>query len=227
MERGFQLHVVTDGQKDTEELLATVEQIVARGVDAVQLRYKSAPALDLYRLAVRIKELLAGTSTRLLINDRVDVALAVGADGVHLAGKSLPVDRVRQLVPRHFLVGRSVHSTEEAVAAERDGAHYITYGHVFATSSKPGMPPRGVEALREVVESVSIPVLAIGGITPENAGKVAESGCSGIAVIGAVMGHREPALAVRALRASLEASGRCPKVPFFWPEDGWMTKGES
>ncbi|MBX6395940.1 MAG: thiamine phosphate synthase [Alicyclobacillaceae bacterium] len=213
----FQIHVVTDGQKQTEELLEAVKQVAGK-VDAIQLRYKAAPALDLYHLAEQFRLILAGTSTKLFINDRVDVALAVEADGVHLAGKSLPVERVRAIVPPRMIIGRSVHSVPEAVEAERQGADYVTFGHVFATSSKPGLPPKGPAALRAVVEAVSIPVMAIGGITPANAGEVARTRCAGVAVIGAVMAHHNPAEAALALRSALEAAREHPEVPLHWPK---------
>ncbi|HHY67391.1 MAG TPA: thiamine phosphate synthase [Alicyclobacillus sp.] len=213
----FQIHVVTDGQKAAQELAEVVRKVAQAGADAVQLRYKAAPALELYRLAEQLLPVLDGTSTRLLINDRVDVALAVGAHGVHLAAKSLPVDRVRALLPAPMVVGRSVHSLEEALEAQRSGADYVTFGHVFTTRSKPGVPPRGPDDLRRIVESVDIPVLAIGGITPDNAAEAARTGCAGVAVIGAVMGHANPGAALSALARALEASGAAPAHPFRWP----------
>ncbi|MDI3256441.1 MAG: thiamine phosphate synthase [Kyrpidia sp.] len=217
MERMFHIHVVTDGQKRVEELVEVARRVAEAGADAIQLRYKAAPALELYRLAERILPVLEGTPTKLLINDRVDVALAVGAHGIHLAAKSLPVDRVKALVPGGMVVGRSVHSVEEAMDAARAGADYVTFGHVYVTRSKPGLPPRGPDDLRQVVEAVSIPVLAIGGITANNAGETARTGCAGVAVIGAVMNQSEPAAALAALDGALRASGAAPAHPLRWP----------
>lgn len=207
----FQLHVITDGKRQSQELYDIVHRAVQGGADVIQLRYKSAPALDLYTLAQAIRPAIHEAGAGLLINDRVDVALAVEAQGVHLAAKSLPIPSTRQLMPDHLLVGCSVHSVEEAIAAEEMGASYITYGHIFATNSKPGLPPRGVAALSKVVEAVNIPVLAIGGITKENIDEVLATGVAGIAVIGAVMADDQPERAARELREKMDASNHRPK----------------
>jgi thiamine-phosphate pyrophosphorylase len=212
MEAKFQLHVITDGKRQAQELYEIVDRAVRGGADVIQLRYKSAPALDLYRLAEAIRPAIRAAGAGLLINDRVDVALATGAEGVHLAAKSLPIPSARPLMQSHQLVGCSVHSVEEAVQAQQMGASYITYGHIFATNSKPGLPPRGVQALRQVVEAVDIPVLAIGGITSENLEEVLAAGVAGIAVIGAVMADLEPERAARELRERMDASSHRPKI---------------
>ncbi len=209
----FQLHVITDGKRSVEELQKIVSKAVHGGADVIQLRYKSAPALDLYRLGESIQPQIRREGGRLLINDRVDVALALDAGGVHLAAKSLPISAVRPLFGQTSdkLVGCSVHSVEEAVTAERLGATYVTYGHVFATGSKPGLPPRGLDALQSVVAAVNIPVLAIGGITTENIDDVLSTGVAGIAVISAVMEDQDPERASRALREKMDASLHRPR----------------
>lgn len=215
----FQLHIITDGVKQQDELLPVITAAAQAGADYIQLRYKSAPALALYTLGKAVQSALAGQRTGLLINDRVDVALALSAQGVHLAAKSLPVEQVRPLVKEKMLVGCSVHSVEEAVAAERAGASYVTYGHIFTTPSKPGLAPRGTDALRQVVDAVSIPVLAIGGITPENIAQVLATGAAGIAVIGAVMAQADPYAATCALRHCLDHSPCMPKCPLPFPQN--------
>ncbi|MGZ4123044.1 MAG: thiamine phosphate synthase [Tumebacillaceae bacterium] len=207
----FQLHVITDGQRKVEELQTIVGKAVRGGADVIQLRYKSAPALDLYTLGKAILPLIREAGSGLLINDRVDVALALDAQGVHLAAKSLPIPAVRPLLQTDKLIGCSVHSVEEAVAAEAMGASYITYGHIYATNSKPGLPPRGVDNLRQVVDAVNIPVLAIGGITKSNIDEVLSTGIAGIAVIGAVMADADPQEAAHELRAKMDASSHTPK----------------
>lgn len=207
----FQLHVITDGQRKVEELQSIVAKAVRGGADIIQLRYKSAPALDLYTLGQAILPQIREGGAGLLINDRLDVAQALGASGVHLAAKSLPIPAVRPLLPNDKLIGCSVHSVEEAVTAEAMGASYITYGHIFATNSKPGLPPRGIDALRSVVDAVSIPVLAIGGITKENIDDILVTGIAGIAVIGAVMANADPQEAAHELRAKMDASPYAPK----------------
>jgi thiamine-phosphate diphosphorylase len=205
--------VITDGKRHAEELQSIVGKAVQGGADVIQLRYKSAPALDLFRLGEAIHPLIQKNGGRLLINDRADVALALNADGVHLAAKSLPISKARPLFGEsgEKWVGCSVHSVEEAVLAEQLGATYVTYGHVFATGSKPGLPPRGLEALLSVVEAVNIPVLAIGGITTANIDEVLATGVAGIAVISAVMSDQDPERASQALREKMDASPHSPR----------------
>lgn len=218
-ERRFQLHMITDGMKQAGELCGIVENALRGGADAIQLRYKSAPALDLYTLGKALKPIVDSFSARFLINDRVDVALALSADGVHLAGKSLPVEAVRNFVGRRMLLGCSVHSVEEAKRAEERGASYITFGHIFPTKSKPGLPPRGVRGLQEVVDAVSIPVLAIGGITADNIDEVLATGCAGISVIGAISHERDPETAARRLRMKMDASAYKPRCSLAWDQN--------
>jgi thiamine-phosphate diphosphorylase len=119
-----------------------------------------------------------------VVNERVDVAMAAGAHGVHLRSDSLPVARVRDITPPGFLVGRSVHDLRAAVRAAHEGADYVLFGTVFESGSKPGRRPAGVDALAEVAAAVTIPVLALGGITPSRAGEVARAGAAGVAAIG-------------------------------------------
>ncbi len=121
------------------------------------------------------------------------MALAVGAAGVHLAGQSLPVAAAVRVAGQRLLVGRSVHDLEEARGAARDGADYLTFGHVFPTASHEGVPPRGLAQLAEIVQAVELPVLAIGGITARNLDQTLATGCAGIAVISAILADANPA----------------------------------
>jgi thiamine-phosphate diphosphorylase len=175
-------------------LVEHVRHAVAARIDLIQLRERDLPAADLASLANDLLPLTRGTPTRLVINDRLDVALACGADGVHLRADSVSVSEARRLAPPGFLVGRSVHSVAEAVAACE--ADYLIAGTVFPTVSKEsGVPPMGVEGLKSIAAAVSIPVLAIGGITVGRARELAHAGASGIAAIGLFLGVRaaEPA----------------------------------
>ncbi len=156
----FQLHVITEPKRDFDELRRAVALAAEAGADWVQLRDKSASALATFRQAAELRAL----SLRLSVNDRVDVALACGADGVHLAAQSLPVIDAVALAGGKLVVGRSVHALDEAVQAAGEGADYLTFGHVFPSTSKPGQEPRGVAQLAEIVQAVDVPVLAIGGI---------------------------------------------------------------
>lgn len=155
------------------------------GVHLVQIRQPGFDARALASLAEAAVAAVRGTSTRVLVNDRLDVALTSGAHGVHLRGDSMPAARVREAVPRGFLIGQSVHTMEEARASAVDGAvDYLIYGTVFASESKPGARAAGVEALARVCAAVPVPVLAIGGVTLARLGEVAAAGADGFAAIG-------------------------------------------
>ncbi len=169
-------------------LLEKIATAAAAGADLVQIREKDLSGRALIKLA---REAVQGVpaSCRILINDRLDVACAVGASGVHLTEQSIPVAEARTFLrerglPASFLVGRSTHSLEAARIAADSGADYLFFGPVFATPSKAGYgPPQGIERLAEVCRSLSIPVFAIGGITMENASAPADAGAAGIAAI--------------------------------------------
>jgi thiamine-phosphate pyrophosphorylase len=210
----FQLHLVTEPRRSPDELLRAVTLAVAHGVDWVQLRNKSGSAAAMFGEAGELLRIAHRSGAQLSINDRLDVALAVGADGVHLAGQSLPVDAAVRLAAGRILVGRSVHGLDEAVAGAAAGASYLTFGHVFPTTSHPGLPPRGLSELRAIVHAVNVPVLAIGGITVDNLADVLTTGCAGIAVISAILADPEPNRAAARLRDALDASPARPRVPF-------------
>ncbi len=182
-------------------------------MDWVQVREKTGPARELYETTREIMPLVRQNGTGVLVNDRVDVALAAGAGGVHLAGKSLPPRVARELLG-DLLLGASVHGPKEAREAVAGGVDYVTFGHVYPTSSKPGLPPRGVLQLAEVVESIDVPVLAIGGIDASNVEEVLRSGCAGIAVISAVLAAEDPGSATRRLRRAVDGSQSRPRRPF-------------
>jgi thiamine-phosphate pyrophosphorylase len=210
----FQLQLITEPRRTPAELLGLVEQAVVSGVNWVQLRDKQASGLAMFRQAEELRRMTLQAGAKLSINDRLDVALAVGADGVHLAGQSLPVAAARGLAGGRLLVGRSVHSLEEAQAAARAGADYVTFGHVFPTTSKPGLPPQGVSVLAEIVAAVDVPVLAIGGINAANLDQVLATGCAGIALISAILSASDPGKAAAELRAALDAAPHRPRRPF-------------
>jgi thiamine-phosphate pyrophosphorylase len=180
-----------------------VSQAVDGGVNVVQLREKDLPSRELYDLAATVHAVLRGRAL-FLVNDRLDVALACGADGVHLPEAGLPVAVVHKISGEACIVGRSVHSQEASVAAERDGADFVIVGNVFDTASKPGAPARGPEFVREVSDAVRVPVIAVGGIDVSNVCDVIKAGADGVAVIGAIMDADDPRAATRVLREELE-----------------------
>jgi len=179
--------MITDRRRFTAEdaLVQRVASVAAAGVNLVQVRERDMEARDLSRLVARCVTAVRNTRTRILVNDRLDVALTSGAHGVHLRGDSIRASRARALAPIGFLVGRSVHTVAEAVTAHADGGlDYLLFGAVFATASKPGQPPAGVQALADVVGATPLPVLAVGGISSDTAPQLAGTGCAGFAAIG-------------------------------------------
>jgi thiamine-phosphate pyrophosphorylase len=168
----------------TDPLLGFIERAIADGVDRIQIREKDLSARDLYDLTQRALLLAEGTVTRILVNSRIDIALAAGAHGVHLPSDSLSPERVRAITPRGFEIGVSTHSRGEILAARREGADFVVFGPVFAPLSKASFTTStGLDGLHESVRDAAIPVLALGGITPQNAVACIEAGAAGVAGI--------------------------------------------
>jgi thiamine-phosphate pyrophosphorylase len=166
-------------------LVSRIEEGARAGVDLVQIRQPQLDAAVLRELAQRGVDAVRGTRTRILVNDRLDVALAAGAHGVHLREESVSATRVRGLMPRECLLGRSVHGVDVASkASDGGGLDYLIFGTIFLTSSKPGQAAAGEAALADVVASTPLPVLAIGGITLERLDTVIRTGAAGFAAIG-------------------------------------------
>ena len=179
-----------------------VRAALTAGAPAVQLRDKGATARELYEQALTLRMLTAEFNALLFINDRLDVALAAGADGVHLGPDDMPVQAARRAAPAPFLIGWSTDDPKEARRAESAGADYIGTGAVFGTTSKEvGGQKIGPDRLARVVASVRIPVVGIGGIEPDNIEQVARTGAAGAAVIRAIMSAPDPATVVSALLA--------------------------
>ncbi len=198
-----QIYVVTNrNQTGKRSLVSVLQEAVAAGVDAVILREKDLQPGQFYQLAGRIKSLCLGTATRLLINSSVEATLACDADGVHLSRDSLPLEVARRILPNK-IIGVSVHSPEEAIAAQAGRADYVLAGHIFSTSSKPGQPGRGLDFIRELSSGISLPVIAIGGINSRNAGQVIRAGAAGVAVMSLVMGADDIRGTIHQLRRSL------------------------
>lgn len=181
-----QLYYITDRtQIPSATVDACIARAIAAGVDWVQIRERDLPARSLLALTEgAANQARQQGRTRVMVNDRLDVALAGKAHGVHLGTRSMPVDVIRRLAPREFLVGVSCHSLADALAAQTAGADYVLLGPIFATPSKLQYgPPLGVTTLREVTARVSIPVLALGGITPDRVALCRQNGAAGIAGI--------------------------------------------
>lgn len=200
------LALITDRSRlRGRKLEEVVALAVEGGVNAVQLREKNLSTAEFYEMAMTLRYVLRGQAL-FLVNDRVDVALAVGADGVHLPEHSLPGKAVREIAGESCLIGRSVHSVGAALYAEADAADYIVAGPAFATASHAGQPPVGVELVRALAEAVHLPVIAIGGISESNVRAVIDAGAEGIAVISAIWDAPDPKAAARFLRETLDAA---------------------
>ena len=195
----LRLCLVTDRtQTRGRELVAVVDECLAAGLPAVQVREKDLAAGDLAFLCRRLRPLTLDRGALLIVNDRVDVALAVGADAVQRTHASLPVEDIRALVDKRLRVGASVHSLEEAVEAEVKGADWVVFGPVYDTASKRAWgPPQGPARLERVAAALRIPVIAIGGITPERVREVRGAGARGVAAISAILDTDRPADATR------------------------------
>lgn len=188
--------MITDGRLAVHSADALVDRVAAAaraGVDLIQIREEQ---IDDRMLASAVRgcvRAVRGTSTRVILNDRLDVAVAGGAHGVHLKSNSYPAARVRAIAPAGFLIGRSVHSAADAIRAG-GAVDYLIFGTVFPTSSKPGRMPVGAAALEETVRATPVPVLAVGGVTVETAGLIAGAGAAGLAAIGLFAGRATAAL---------------------------------
>ena len=186
------LYLVTDKSDDVEKFLNTIEEAIKGGVTVVQIREKTAETLDFYNLALKVKEITTKYNVPLIINDRVDVALAIDADGVHVGQSDMPCDVTRKLIGNDKILGVSAATIEEAQKAEMDGADYIGTGAVFPTATKDDAPKITKKDLKEVVDSINIPVVAIGGITLDNAHELKDTGIAGLSVVSAIMSAENP-----------------------------------
>jgi len=186
------IYLITKGEMTAEnfaeksaETLEIIEQAVAAGVSLIQLREKALTARALFDLAAKASNITGNSSTKLLVNERADIALAAKLDGVHLPANSLSAEIVRQNFPSTFIIGVSAHSTAEVERAKRAGADFATFSPVFATASKARYgAPQGVAKLREVAQTVEkFPVIALGGIDENNFAEALEAGAGGVAAI--------------------------------------------
>jgi thiamine-phosphate pyrophosphorylase len=216
----FRVYLITDRrQAPGGDIVRAVASALDGGIRAVQIREKDLPGKELYRLADRIRELTARYGARLLVNDRVDVALAAGADGVHLGGSSMPASVARRLLGKESLIGCSTHNTRELRDAADQGADFATFGPVYPTPSKAAYgPPVGVAALATARRETTLPLFALGGVGAGNAREVIEAGAFGIALISYVVAAADPREAARTLlacftnvRAAAPAGGETAK----------------
>ncbi len=186
------LYLVTDNSENEEKFLKTIQEDILGGVSVVQIREKTAETLEFYNLALKVKEITAKYNVPLIINDRVDVALAIDADGVHVGQSDMPCDITRKLIGENKILGVSAATIEEAKKAEKDGADYIGTGAIFPTATKDDAPSVTKKDLTDIANSINIPVVAIGGITIENAKELKDTGIAGLSVVSAIMSAENP-----------------------------------
>jgi len=204
----YDLYVVTDEQIGMGRSHAEIARLAcAGGADAIQLRDKFRSPEELIVIGREIRAITRTAGALFIVNDSLDVALACGADGVHLGQDDMAAGMARLRAPRPFIIGISAGTVAEAVAAEKAGADYVALSPVFATASKDNAGPgQGLAVLREMKAAVSIPVIAIGGITKENLGDVIAAGADGVAVISAVVAQPDIAAAARDLKERIAAA---------------------
>lgn len=203
----YSLYLVTDrGLSAGRTNVEIARQAVGGGVTCVQLREKQCDTWEFIKEARALLDLLRPLGVPLIINDRMDVALSVGADGVHLGQQDTALAEARRLAPPPWIIGISAESVEDAIRAEKEGADYIGVSPVFATPTKTDTAtPLGLEGLRAIRAAVRLPLVAIGGISKQNAGEVIRAGADGLAVVSAIVSAEFPRVAAMALRREIDA----------------------
>ena len=197
----YSLYLVTDStNRDIESFCAIVDQALQGGVTLVQLREKSATSREFYQRALRIKEVTDRFQVPLIINYRLDIALAVNAAGLHIGQEDLPVAVARRLLGPEKILGATAATVADALAAQAAGADYLGSGAVYPTGTKPGKAILPLSVLTQIKQALRIPVVAIGGITAENIGPVRDAGVDGVAVVSAIMDSADPTTAAKTLK---------------------------
>jgi thiamine-phosphate pyrophosphorylase len=194
----LRLYLVTDRRQVERDLVDVIGECVAAGLRAVQLREKDLGAGAMLALARRLRDVTKPPGASLVVNDRVDVALAAGADGVQRTSTSMAIADIRTVARDRLRIGASVHALDEAIAADAAGADWIVFGPVYDTPSKRAFgAPQGLQKLTAVTNAVRAPVIAIGGVTPERVREVLDAGAAGVGVITAILAAPSPADATK------------------------------
>lgn len=202
----FCLYFVTDRKITKQPFLKVIKEALKGGVKAIQLREKDLSSKKMYELAKEIRKITEKKNALLIINDRLDIALATDADGVHLGWQSMPVKEARRFLGKKKLIGVSTHSLKDALLAQKNGADFITFGTIYPTASKQGLTDfKGSEAIKEIRKKIKIPLIAIGGIKEGNIKDVILNGADGVAVISAIMASEKPYEAAKRLVCKLES----------------------
>lgn len=197
----YSLYLVTDRRalKD-EKLDKVVEKAIIGGATIVQLREKELTSAEFYKIALSVKKITDKYSIPLIINDRLDIALAVDAAGIHIGQDDLPCKVARKILPKGKIIGVSVHNIEEGIKSVNDGADYVGCGAMFNTSTKTDVSNLSIDDLKKIKANINIPVIAIGGINEKNISQFKNTGIDGIAVVSAIMGKEDPKLAAEIIK---------------------------
>ncbi len=210
MKPDYSLYLVTDRMRmSTETLSEAVEQAIIGGCTIIQLREKNCSSLTFYNLALETKKVTDKYNIPLIINDRIDIAMAVGAAGVHIGQSDIPAGIVRKVIGKDRLLGVSTVSVKESVKAVKDGADYLGVGTLFPTSTKPDAGFVSMEELKRIRQAVNIPIVVIGGIKEENVRLFGPVGIDGLAVVSAVIGQKD----IRGAAAALKSLFIISKIP--------------
>ena len=188
----YSVYLVTDRDlMSTETIEEAIEQAIAGGTTLIQLREKECSSLDFYNTAIKVKEICHKNNVPLLINDRLDIALAVDADGVHVGQSDLPASIVRRIIGEDKIIGVSAGTLENALKAEKDGADYIGVGAMYPTGTKKDAKHTSIETLKSIRENVNIPIVVIGGINKERIKDFEGTGIDGLAIVSAIIAQKD------------------------------------
>lgn len=205
MKIDYSLYLVTDRKDKTEqEFLNIIEESIKGGVTVIQIREKIANTQEFYNIALKVKEITTKYNVPLIINDRIDIALAIDADGVHIGQDDMPIKIARKLIGPNKILGVSAHNLKEAKKAKEKSADYLGVGAIFTTSTKNNAEDVSIDTLKSITESVDIPTVAIGGINLENAHKLSNTKIAGFSVVSAIMDANNPKIASEKLKEIYE-----------------------
>jgi len=180
------------------------EEALKGGATVIQLRDKEKSGRELYSIGLELRKITNKHGAKFIVNDRLDIALATGADGVHLGTEDLPISIARKIAGKNFIIGASVSSIDEAIKAEKDSADYLSVQSIFPTTSKEDVKTVGLEMLKKVINTTSLPVIAIGGINTSNVCEVINKGVKGVAVISAIVSKTDVKKATEELKRKIE-----------------------
>lgn len=200
----FKLYAITDLKEENKMLPQKVENALEGGVDVIQLRSKVLSDKSLMAIGKVIRKLTHQRKKLFFVNDRIDLALILEADGIHLGQHDIPISIARKLIPKEMFIGKSTHNLVQAKKAEKEGADYVGFGPIFGTPTKPDYPAVGTNAIRRLREIMRIPFVCIGGINMSNVHFVKECGANRIAVVRAIFDQKNPTQAARELRQEIE-----------------------